>query len=528
MKKYNKIILIFTCLSLFLLTSCEKDFDKINTNPNASEKDASIPALLSQTIRDFGYWDYDVWYGGRQANVCAQITSQRNYTSEDRYSFRSGTTDGFFRNNFFYINNLQKIIQFNTDPAVKGNYQVLYGDNGMQIAIAEIMKAWAFQLLTDNFGDIPYSQALNIDKYPQPKYDSQKEVYDGLLASLGNAVSTLKGLPEGSKGFASGDLFYKGDLTSWIKFGNSLRLRVALRASGRDAIYMTLAQDLANKSSELLESNSENAACRFSTTGAPNQSPWYAGTFEAKRNDFTYTHRFIEMLKGNDVVIEGKTVFANPFKGIKDPRYVYITTDETYARVGMPYGMQDADTKAWWGATKRISFTGLNVPVVRANYPSTFLDYPTVCFMVCELKGWDASWFEKGVKASLERLQVSDDTYVAAVMAKFVAATAEQKKEMCITQKYINLFDQPQEAWAEYRRTGYPKTIVKPGEVTINFGGANLQFTPVGGSESGNDIIQRMKYPNSEFTLNKTNVNAAVARMGEDTHATKVWWAGGK
>ncbi|HSA04849.1 MAG TPA: SusD/RagB family nutrient-binding outer membrane lipoprotein, partial [Tenuifilaceae bacterium] len=117
------------------------------------------------------------------------------------------------------------------------------------------------------------------------------------------------------------------------------------------------------------------------------------------------------------------------------------------------------------------------------------------------------------------------------------AGTDEQKKEMCITQKYIHLLMQPHEAWAEYRRTGYPKSLVKPGEVTYvfpniagvdpDYQGLSVTFTPVGGSESGADIVARFKYPSSEYTLNKTNVDAAVARMGEDSHSQRVWWAGG-
>ena len=123
MKRY-KYILAFATLLIFSLTGCEKDFDKINDNPNQS-LEAATPALLSQAIRDIAYNNHDVWYMCRQSAVAAQHFAQRNYTSEDRYSFRSGTTDGFFRNNYIYLNNLQKIINLNNGTETKDKYAAL-------------------------------------------------------------------------------------------------------------------------------------------------------------------------------------------------------------------------------------------------------------------------------------------------------------------------------------------------------------------------------------------------------------------
>lgn len=147
--------------------------------------------------------------------------------------------------------------------------------------------------------------------------------------------------------------------------------------------------------------------------------------------------------------------------------------------------------------------------------------------MVSEIQNCDATEFQKGIVASLEQWGAEDNGYTAAVMAKFNAATPAQKKEMVITQKYIHLLTQSHEAWAEYRRTGYPKSLIKPGEVTAVIGGQDVLFTPTAGNESGADIVARFKYASSEYTLNKANVEAAVARQGKDTHSQRVWWAGG-
>ncbi len=538
MKALRKYSLMLTALGLILLTGCEKDFDKINENPNQSIE-AATPALLSQAIRDIAFNDFDVWYAGRQSSVACQHFAQRNYTSEDRYSFRVNVTDGFFRNNYIYMNNLQKIIQLNSDSLTRDKYEALYGANSMQIAVAEIVKCWGFHLLTDYFGDIPYSQALNLKEYPQPAYDTQKDVYDGLIATLNEVQDTLDALIAADvSGFSSGDLFFNGDLTKWKKFANSLRLRIALRASNADAAYLVEAQDAI--ADGVMEGNDDNALCAFSTSGNPNEAPWYNGFFTSGRNDFSFTYRFLELLKGNDHL-----TFVNPFNGFRDPRYA-VYTSYTSNRNGVPYGMTDAQTSYWWnnnvlGRASRISLLARDPYIVHANFPTTFMDYPTVCFMKCEVQGWDPVEFREGIVHSLFKWGVDTvgvtTTYIDPIVTLFEAGTDEQKKEMCITQKYIHLLMQPHEAWAEYRRTGYPKSLVKPGEVTYvfpniagvdpDYQGLSVTFTPVGGSESGADIVARFKYPSSEYTLNKTNVDAAVARMGEDSHSQRVWWAGG-
>ena len=540
--KYFKVVLLLSVLSF---ASCEYNFENVNDNPNKSVE-SNTSALFSQAIWNFGYNNYDVWYGGRQSLNACQQWAQRSYTSEDRYSYRPNVMDGFFRNNYIYMSNLQKIIELNTNPTTKDKMLKLYGDNRMQITLAEIVKIWAFQLLTDAFGDIPYSQALQLEKYPQPKYDSQKSIYDALLTKLDLQIAMLETLiSEEVLGYEKGDLFYKGDLTKWLKFCNSLKLRLALRASyntirtsgNPDPTYIQIAEDAIDAG--VLSSNGDNAQVHFSAVGAPNEAPIYTGYYTDVRNDFTMTANFIDLLKGNDISLIG---FSNPFGGIQDPRWKiyagpnYSGSDYSVipTKVGMPYGLEDGVAKTvranLLSYSPTISYS-LAAKVIRADFPSTFLDYPTVCFMVSEVETFDKNWFLKGVRASLEMWgvpQVDVNPYIQNVSTKWDAATTDaQKLELIITQKYIHLYMQGYEAWAEYRRTGYPKCLIKPGQKTYK----DYIFQPVSGNESGNDIVARFKYPTSEYTLNKSNVNAAlsaqgIAPNGGDAHAVRMWWAG--
>lgn len=544
--KYSAVLI----LGVLLFASCEANFDEINSNPDESTE-ASSEALFSQAIWNFGYRNFDVWYGGRSSMVAAQQWSQRNYTSEDRYAFRANLNDGIFRNNYIWMNNLQRIINLNKGADTKGIQAALYGDNRMQIACSELVKAWVFQLLTDTYGDVPYSQALNLEKYPQPKYDSQKFIYDDLIKVVGEQADILKTLiAEGVKGYANGDLFYRGDLNKWYRFANSLQLRLALRAASNtlrtsrtlDPAYVKIAESAIERG--VFESAADNAQVQFSSKGEPNEAPIYAGFFTSKRNDFTMTRGFVNLVKG---LSDPKNEFLNPFEGLVDPRWRVFRGPSIKAeplsendKIGIPYGMSDGMTQNFVKANRatvlnyKTSSESDAAIMIRANFPSTFLDYPTVLFMVAEVKNMDAEYFRKGIVESM--LQWKADTtgftvgYLNPIMAKFKGnITHEQKREMVITQKYIHLYMQAFEAWAEYRRTGYPMSLVKPGQVTAEINGNKVVFTPVSGNESGKDIVARFKYPISEYTLNEKNLNAAITAQGGDvSHALRVWWAGGE
>lgn len=527
MKKFIRYSLIFG-LGALLLAGCDKNFEEINTNPNQSDA-SPTPYIFTYATRQFAFRYYDVWYSGRQSAVASQQWCQRNYTSEDRYQFRDNVMDGFFRNTYIWMLNYEKIKELNTNEATKGNMSA-YGDNKMQIATCDIMETWIFQLLTDSFGDIPYSQAFDPVKYPKPKYDKQSDIYKAMIAKLKQAVVDLKA---SSKGWTSGDVVYGGDISKWIKFANSLRLRIALRASKVDNTYIAEAQSAITDG--VFESNDDNAVFSFIGTGDPNEAPIYSGFFTENRNDFTLTKQFTNLLKGQDDADKG---FVNPFNGIVDPRLaIYRGPTMGTNTIGIPYGMDDTQTGAYVSAnsnvinlkpdTKRNVFSPVNL---QPEFGSILLDYPTVCFMVSQINNNDATWFLKGVNASLEMWGVGATdaaSYVAAITAKWTAATAEQKAEMVATSKYIHLYTQFYEAWSEYRRTGYPKSIVKPGERTAVVGGVNITFEPIPGFESGKDIVARFKYAISEYTLNQTNVKAAATSMGGDDLSVRVWWAGG-
>lgn len=522
--------LFYALLALpILLTGCDKNFDEINANPNATTQ-VPTPYVMTYAQRQLGSTLFDVWYSGRQSNLAAQHWSQRNYTSEDRYIFRQETTNGYYRNTYFILQNFQDIINLNTNADTKAAMTV-YGDNAVQIATAKLMQIWTIELLAETFGDIPYTEALQIKAILQPKYDKQSTLFPKLLADAKTAVDALK---TASNGWVQGDVMFGGDIDKWIKFGNSLRLRLVVRQSNVKSDWKTVAKAIIAEG--VMESNDDNALIQYTGPGAPNEAPLFNGFIVSKRNDFTLTKQFVGLLRGVSDTDKG---FTNPFLGLEDPRFkIYIgAANYDVGRImGVPYGMSDADTKQFVASntSKVISLYRLPSPqVIQAAFWSVFLDYSTVSFMISEVNDWDRGAFENGLRASFEQWGVNAandfasateyetlaDAYVEGVLAKFDAATTEGKKEIVLTQKYMHLFTQGFEAWSEYRRTGYPKSIVKPGEKTYG------TITFVTSNPTGTDIIPRLKYDSNEYTLNKANVEAAATSIGGDTYATKLWWA---
>ena len=509
MKTTYKFLLLLGLVS-FLVAGCTKDFEEINTDPN---KAISVPtyALLTNAQFQFSTNMFDAWWGGRQSMLWSQYWSQNNYTDEDRYSIRQNTNSGYWRTFYLITTDLEEIIKINNDPEKKDLVSA-YASNANQIATAMIMKAWIVQHLTDLYGDIPYSQAwMGTEGNFLPAYDKQETIYKDVIAKLDAATAMIE--VEG-KGWAQGDIIYGGDMSKWKKFANSLKLRMAMRIKKVDA---ALGTQLANEAlaAGVLESNADNAVFQF-LASPPNNAPMWGAYNVDNRTDHSVTQQFVHLLKGVPV---GGAEKVNPFAGLVDPRlpiFAQPVADPTMLGEGiqgMPYGMDD-------NFTKQIGDKGASRPgtaILAADFAAIYMNYSEIAFIKSELNGWDQAEYENGVRASLEYWGVAQAD-IDAFMAGLPAAT----QETVLTQKYIALYTQGYEAWSEYRRTGFPKTLVHPGEVTWKQAdGTTVIFETL----IGEDIPRRMTWPQEEQTLNGSNYSAAVSAFGQaDAFESRVWW----
>jgi len=525
MKTLIKSLLIFAVI--YMVSSC-KDLKELNIDPNNPAK-VSTTALMHGAEMKMMDYIYDNWFSGRQALPYAQYWAQRTYTEEDRYQIRESTNNNYFNYLYMVAGNLDLIEKMNTDPATKTEV-ALYGDNDTQIASAKILKIWLMQVIADTWGSVPYSEAFKLKEgIVYPKYDDLTELYPKFITELNQAIALL----DASKGdaFGSDDLIYGGSAAQWKKFGNSLKCRLAIRLSKVDPNWKTyIAEAIA---SGVFKSNADNAVFTYSKA-SPNQSYFYKGFFDDARNDFSITKPFTDLLKGQiDTLNPGKT---HPWVGVLDPRLSIYTTPRKGLYKGLPYGLMssqmDADIR---NASPNFYAGGVveNGPmVVQAAFTVPYMTYAEVCFILSEYNNFSTPEYINGIRASFgywndnytKSFDIKENPIAAADIDAYVTAVSGTvNAETVATQKYIHLYMCGTEAWAEYRRTGYPVTLLKPGEISYNKAGVNLIFEPI--SDVKGDLPARVKYPTNESTLNGVNFNAAVVKLGGDNnYSSKMYW----
>ena len=535
--KSNKITAFFTlCLVGLLISSCAS-FDEINTDPNRATE-VQTPGILTQVERNIAYNYYESFQGIRMNGVITQQWAQRVYTDEDRYSFsaRTGTVSNFFQITYTYTELANQIILINENNPESAS---VYGDNKLQIATARILRAWLMFQNAETFGDIPYTEANDMDNYPTHKFDKQEFIYKDLIRELKEINTSLQGV---TKGWTAGDILLGGNPDKWRRFANSLRLTIAMRMSNVEPAFSATEADAAIADG-VMRDNGDNAVFKFNGMGSPNEAPKYA-TWSSRR-DFNPSWQFVNLLQGED---DDNIGFKNPFNGIVDPRFIQFVQSPADQRAGLtpqieavPIGLINVENNNVWNslsANDRINYgptSGRSDDVlpkpIQAAFWSTMMDYPNVALFMAERRGNDRELFKDGVQASLEVWGVPEDdaeAYLTAVLAKFDAASDEGKFEMIITQKYIHNFAHfDQEPLFEYRRTEYPKSIVLPGQqtggtFTFNDGPKTFVFETLDGSTI---FMQRMLYPVTEETYNKDNLIEAIKSMGGDAQDIPLYYS---
>jgi hypothetical protein len=528
---YQFILISFIALFSY---SC-KDFEEINTDPN-NPAEVSSNILFSGAQKKIMDYVYDHWFSGRQSLVYAQYWGQRNYTEEDRYQIRESVNNNYF--NIFYtiIANFDKVIELNTNPET-AIISVLYGNNNNQIAAARIMKVWLYSIITDTWGDVPYSEVgkLNEGVY-YPKYDDQQTIYADLIRELteaSNQIDTLEVM------FTGGDRIFNCDALKWKRFANSLKMRLALHTSkvAGSKWKEQIAEALA---AGVFKSNDDVAAYHYSN--APEYSYFYEGFYISARNDFAPTRPFIDILKGQRDTLNDK---QHPWEGTQDPRLPIYTTPRGGKYIGIPYGIPTGKMLATL-RNKAPNLSASPPVVLNPDFPVPLMTYAEVQFIISEYKGFSEDEYKKGVRASLEYWASLDDVSLdAQEVDEYLAAVSQNvNAEAVALQKYIDLYMNGMEAWTEIRRTGYPTQLLKPGNISISgketystkdedenevsnpiySDGKDVLFEPL--SDTKDIIIARVKYPTNESTLNKSSFDAAVSRLedGTNNYYSPMFW----
>ncbi|HRB72639.1 MAG TPA: SusD/RagB family nutrient-binding outer membrane lipoprotein [Flavobacterium sp.] len=516
-----KSILIAILLLLFSFTGCTDRFEEINTNPNQPTK-VSTPGLFNTATKNIVNRATRGAFGSARMTLpWMQYSAQLNYTDEDRFLFRNETNSYLFSIYYIQAKNFKSILDLNTDPATASEMS-FYGNTANQIAAARIMLAYIFQNLVDIYGDIPYYSYGNNDpdfqaldrNNPTPKFASQQKIYTDLLKELKEAVESID---------LNDVIFYEnqdpyfGNAEKLKRFGNSLQLRIANRVKNVIPIANTHIQEAIT--SGVMQSNDDSVGVTFENN-AINPAPTYYSFFVNNRTDYTASKTFIDLLKGE----------IGPFS--PDPRLQkiiapigttktnslnknYNETDDLIRYQGMPYGIPSQLTTSQASDASLFSHS-----IFKPDYTEYLIEYAEVAFLLSEVNNWSQDYYEKGVRASMEKWEIAPEKITAYINQLPVA-----NQKNVLTQKYIALFMQPYEAWAEWRRTGYPDILIKPGGTgtLINPVQNTLTYTfaPL---VNLTEIPARLIYPADSQELNRKQYLQASQNIGGDKLTTKLIW----
>lgn len=493
--KNHKVIHKYLLGVLLLFAASCKVGEDVNVNPNQSPN-AQTGLLLSSAIQYLG--------GVNGANAVtninsaagelyAQYVSETFYTNESLFSLKQYDYQGYYNGP---LQDLKTVIQVNSDPQKKSLTTVTkFGSNNNQIASARILSAFIYLTITDRWGDIPYSQALNGSANFSPAFDAQKDVYQSLMKELDEAQNQFDG---GSP--LTGDILFHGDNQKWKNWANTLHAVMALRLSKADPATGQ-AEFLKAFKAGLMNSNDDNVIYTY-LPAQTNENPYFSNY--RSRYDYAVS----------DLVVKTLT-------GLNDPRlqvYAAPTVSKTY--VGLPYGTNGTGLQNYKAGTRsnpgNVSLIGLAKSAQDA--PTVWTTYAQSLFTAAEAAhlGWipggdgaAADYYNQAVTASLLQNGISQSNaanYLNQSSVKFAASTALPQ---ILLQKWIAGFlGNGWESWAEYRRTGLPKL---------------LDPVPDALSPNGN-IPRRQQYPQTEHDFNLDNYNKVISRQGPDALNTKVYW----
>ncbi len=506
MKKSYKYLFSLAVVFLFL-ASCEEGYDELNTNPVrllSLEPTYQLNYAIIESAPVYGNLTYETTIVKHMITPFQGVGTGGNLNQDNRSATQANWQDGYRR---ILKNVVDGIKTVENDPERTNLYNML-----------RIWRAHAFMTLTDSYGDIPYTEAgLGfLDDTNFPKYDAQEFIYRDLLNELETASAGL----DASKDEVPQEILYSGNIDQWKRLGYSLLLRAAMRLTKVDP---GTAQEFANKAitGGVMESNEDNAVVRHN---ADYRNPVGTNLNGGQAPFYYLAEDFVSYLQANN----------DPRLPVVAVRYIgalsggeqteEIADRSAEAQIGMPQGFDNTTiipVAEEEGLASFYSYSQLDrrrlghpeAPSYLVTYSQTSLLWAEAAF-----RGWTsgnpAELYVQGAEAHMQQLdnwpgeteipQSEIDTYLANNPLE-----AGQELEQINTQYWVSSLLIGPEAWANFRRSGFPDLAPNP------YPGSDLKTE---------DFIRRLTYPDSEVTVNKENVDEATDRQGPDLLDTRIWW----
>jgi hypothetical protein len=474
MKNFKTFKLLFLALLVATVGCDTVDFGSTNELPN-SPVNASTASLMTNAEKTVsGY------IASTTSNMYVQYLSNGQYDEESRYQTLNWSFSGYYA----ALVDLQRIVDLNQNEDTKVAAQA-NGSNANQIAAATILRVYYLHGMTDRWGMLPYTEALQGLENQYPAFDSQQTIYNGLFAELDMAL----GMIDNGAG-PVGDFMFGGDMDAWRAFGNTIKLVMGLRLSNADP--STGSSKFNAAKSGAITSNGQNLFYPYLNEDA-NDNPWQ-DRFETRR-DYMVSDVLVNAMIGN-----GTSTMP------EDPRlekYAEPAFNHPGEYIGAFYGVANDATDEYSFITSDIIHT-MDAPL----YIYTAAEVHFAMAEAAEL-GWTsddpAAHYRAGIMASMEQWGVD-----AADAQTYIDNHPYGGASDIAYEKWVALYMQGYSSWAEWRRQkamGYEKPLTAP---------SNLLSNAVG-------IPQRHAYSATAGNLNEDNYNAAVAAQGPDNLDTVLW-----
>ena len=475
--KYVYITLLVSFV--ITLSSCSK-FEELNTDPN-KPSEATTSQLLLFAEKKASDILYNTVTNNRVGMHYAQYWAGTDSKQDSRYSSSDGGSTTLWSLYSVVLPALKEIELLNEKSA---NNSAAANQN----AIAGVLQVWVYHILTDAFGNIPYSEAIS--EQPLPAYDDASMVYKDLLTKLEGYQSQLN---TSGTSFASGDVIYKGDVSKWKKFANSLMLRIAMRMSNVDE---ATAKPYIEKAIQggVIETNADNAFFPY-TNNATEAFPY--NNLDRDPVQFVVTATLLDYMTATN-----------------DPRLPMFARTVNGVYKGAPYAAGDnnaSDAQIYSLPSQR---------VYQPNFPGIIFTASEALFLKAEAAarnmaagGTAATFYNNGIRQSMEFWGASADSATAYIAR--VPYSAATWKNNVGTQKWLAFYMQGIQSWFERVRLNFNKPDGTP-----------LFIAPVAGSldPTVSMVPSRITYPTTENNTNRANKNAAAQAIGGDTKGTKLWW----
>lgn len=479
MKILNKIFILSLSLLFVGIYGC-KDITELNKNPKQATKVPS-ESLFANAVKNLSDAMASTSVNLNNFRLIVQHWTETDYPDEAQYNFDQRNSQGAFWTALYrdVIADLRE-----TKRLVQEEKYDFEEERNNRLAIADLIEVYAFSVLVNTFGDIPYSQAIDFNNL-QPQYDDAETIMRDLIQRIDNDIALLN---DAYGSYGSYDLIYGGDVTKWITFAHSLKLRLAMIMADADPAYA--AQKVAEAAPNVFTSQDERAAFRY-LSAPPNTNPVWVSLVQSGRLDFIAANTFIDELKTlNDPRIDD---YFNP-----------RALDGTFE--GGIYGEINPAANI-----DQYSLPGDKVQAPDAEH--VLLDYVETEFLKAEavergfITGNAKTHYNNAIEASIKYWGGTDSevaSYLSQSSVDYDTAPGTYKEKIG-KQAWIALYNRGWIAWTVWRRLDAPALTAPPKAIV-------------------NEVPKRLTYPIDEQNLNEQNWQAAANKIGGDELTTKLFW----